>query len=332
MLRRHRSVLLAGLPLTLASLLHVALPKCSFDAGAQLASAGVQEKKTNERAAASRPSDSASSDDARCVAHGRLRSQCRQCGGFSFGQHGRRRATCATCGGSQVCPHGRQRMHCLACCACERREHRHESAAANGPARATPICVHNRVRYQCRPCGGKGICEHSKRRSQCRDCMGSAVCIHRKQKYTCRQCLAMSRVSQDVATRAPSRYALCPHGQRVFFCKSCGGANLCPHGIARVKCRECGGAALCCHDRHRYSCADCMGAGICLHGKLRQYCKECGGVSICAHGKQRYFCRPCSPRSFCRHERMRRVCPQCRKPPSTRRRPRASRAPSGPSS
>ena len=39
--------------------------------------------------------------------HGRLRSQCKECGGSSICEHGRIRSECKECGGSQICEHGR---------------------------------------------------------------------------------------------------------------------------------------------------------------------------------------------------------------------------------
>ncbi len=50
------------------------------------------------------------------------------------------------------------------------------------------ICKHNRKRYDCKECGGKGICSHNKIRSSCKDCNGSQICIHKNYKNTCKEC------------------------------------------------------------------------------------------------------------------------------------------------
>ena len=40
--------------------------------------------------------------------HGRVRSQCKECGGASICEHGRVRSTCKECGGASICEHGRR--------------------------------------------------------------------------------------------------------------------------------------------------------------------------------------------------------------------------------
>ena len=47
--------------------------------------------------------------------HGRLRYECRNCGGKGVCIHGRRRNTCHECSGSLICQHGRQRQACADC-------------------------------------------------------------------------------------------------------------------------------------------------------------------------------------------------------------------------
>ena len=39
--------------------------------------------------------------------HGRIRSQCKECGGSSICEHGRARCRCKECGGASICEHGR---------------------------------------------------------------------------------------------------------------------------------------------------------------------------------------------------------------------------------
>ena len=47
--------------------------------------------------------------------HGRLRHQCKECGGASICKHGRVRSHCKECGGASICEHGRQRKQCKEC-------------------------------------------------------------------------------------------------------------------------------------------------------------------------------------------------------------------------
>jgi hypothetical protein len=47
-------------------------------------------------------------------------------------------------------------------------------------------CVHNKVKYTCVECGGKGICLHKKNRAYCKECKGSSICEHGHSKYACR--------------------------------------------------------------------------------------------------------------------------------------------------
>lgn len=35
------------------------------------------------------------------------------------------------------------------------------------------LCEHNRIRTQCKDCGGPGICEHKRRRSRCKECIAA---------------------------------------------------------------------------------------------------------------------------------------------------------------
>jgi hypothetical protein len=65
--------------------------------------------------------------------HGKIRSQCKDCGGSSICEHGKIRSQCKDCGGSSICEHGK-------------------------------------IRSQCKDCGGSSICEHGKIRSTCKDC------------------------------------------------------------------------------------------------------------------------------------------------------------------
>jgi hypothetical protein len=47
--------------------------------------------------------------------HGRIQSQCKECGGSRICAHGRQKHQCKECGGSGICAHGRQKSKCLEC-------------------------------------------------------------------------------------------------------------------------------------------------------------------------------------------------------------------------
>ena len=43
-------------------------------------------------------------------------------------------------------------------------------------------CEHNRIKKDCKECGGSGICEHNRRKRNCKDCGGSGICVHNRHK------------------------------------------------------------------------------------------------------------------------------------------------------
>ena len=47
--------------------------------------------------------------------HGRIRYNCKDCGGGSICEHGRIRSQCKECGGASICEHGRRRRECKEC-------------------------------------------------------------------------------------------------------------------------------------------------------------------------------------------------------------------------
>ena len=83
--------------------------------------------------------------------HGKVRYQCKECGGAGICEHGRRRSQCKECGGSSICEHGRNRSQCKEC-------------------GGSQICEHGRQRSKCKECGGSQICEHGRRRFRCKEC------------------------------------------------------------------------------------------------------------------------------------------------------------------
>ena len=44
------------------------------------------------------------------------------------------------------------------------------------------LCEHNRIRTQCKDCGGPGICVHRRIKRQCKECGGSSICEHKRQR------------------------------------------------------------------------------------------------------------------------------------------------------
>ena len=52
------------------------------------------------------------------------------------------------------------------------------------------ICQHNRIRSQCKECGGGSICQHNRQRYQCKECGGEGICQHGRQRSMCKTCKA----------------------------------------------------------------------------------------------------------------------------------------------
>jgi hypothetical protein len=59
------------------------------------------------------------------------------------------------------------------------------------------ICEHNRERSKCKDCGGTSICEHHRRRSICKDCGGASNCAHRRVRSSCKDCMPPPASSCD---------------------------------------------------------------------------------------------------------------------------------------
>jgi len=50
-------------------------------------------------------------------------------------------------------------------------------------------CIHGKIKYKCKECGGSAFCIHGIQKCKCRDCgRGGAFCIHDKIKSICREC------------------------------------------------------------------------------------------------------------------------------------------------
>mmetsp|Transcript_46837 Transcript_46837/g.77772 ORF Transcript_46837/g.77772 Transcript_46837/m.77772 type:complete len:372 (+) Transcript_46837:206-1321(+) len=178
----------------------------------------------------------------RLCEHGRLPTQCIECGGSAICKHGRLKYLCKDCEGSGLCEHGRQRPRC------------HECGGSN-------LCViHKKQKAHCKICGGSAFCHHGRQRSQCKDCFGTSICQHGRIKYRCKSC---------------GGRGICAHGRVRSKCKDCGGGSICRHGRQRSHCGACGGGSVCVHERIRSKCKECMGGSICVHRKQKFHCNDC---------------------------------------------------------
>ena len=50
-----------------------------------------------------------------------------------------------------------------------------------------PICKHQRIRSQCKECGGASICEHQRIRSRCMEGRGTGICVQQRQRSKCKE-------------------------------------------------------------------------------------------------------------------------------------------------
>ena len=148
-------------------------------------------------------------------------------------------------------------------------------------------CPHDRIKYQCKECGGSGYCEHGRLKTRCKGCGGSDICPHDKRKYRCKLCNEKCEVK-----------SVCAHGQRKEHCKECSPSNFCKHGRIKGRCKICGGGSLfCSHGKRKYDCVDCGGNSTCKeHGCIQRYCKICAGHMKCTEpcsnaGKLTIECR-----------------------------------------
>ena len=92
-----------------------------------------------------------------------------------------------------------------------------EGAAARRPAAPRRLCPHQRLKYNCRDCGGGGICEHKRVRSTCIDCGGGGICEHKRRRSRCIDCGGSE---------------ICEHKRQRSSCKDCGGTERVDHTSA----------------------------------------------------------------------------------------------------
>jgi len=210
--------------------------------------------------------------------------------------------TCKRCRGykkmlheKNKCEHNRIRSQCKDCgggAICEHNRIRSQCKDCGGSA----ICEHNRIKSRCKDCGGGGICEHNRIRSQCKDCGGSAICEHNRKKSQCKDC---------------GGGGICEHNRMKSTCKDCGGSQICEHNRQKSRCKDCGGSQICEHDRIKSTCKDCGGGSICEHNRMKSTCKDCGGGSICEHNRIKSRCKDCGGGSICEHNRRKSRCKDC---------------------
>jgi hypothetical protein len=160
----------------------------------------------------------------------------------------------------------------------------------------TKKCKHEKIKSQCKDCGGSQICEHNKFKSSCKECGGSQFCKHDKFKYRCKECKGIG---------------ICKHNKRKTHCKECNGSVFCEHNKQKSRCKKCGGSQICEHDKRKETCKECDGSGICEHGKIKIQCRACEGSQICQHDKVKSICKECDGSQICEHDKQKYQCIIC---------------------
>lgn len=155
------------------------------------------------------------------------------------------------------------------------------------------LCKHERIRSDCKDCGGSRVCVHKKIKIKCAECDGSLVCLHKCLKSRCKECMGNE---------------ICVHKRRKSYCKDCMGNQICVHKRRKSRCKDCGGSNLCVHGRSKEYCIDCDGSQVCLHKHIRSSCKECKGSQICKHMRARNNCKECKGTEICECNQYRRQC------------------------
>jgi hypothetical protein len=175
-------------------------------------------------------------------------------------------------------------------------------------------CEHNRIKSQCKECGGSSICEHKRRKSTCKECGGSSICKHKKQKSQCKECGGSSICEHNIIKsicKECGGSSICKHEKQKSQCKECGGSSFCEHGKYKSRCRKCGGVSFCEHNRIKSQCKECGGSSFCEHNRIKSVCKECGGGSICEHNRKKTVCKDCGGSSICEHDKHKAKCKKC---------------------
>jgi hypothetical protein len=147
------------------------------------------------------------------------------------------------------------------------------------------FCEHDKIKQQCRICGGSSICEHVTVKQNCRHCGGSAFCDDDPSFIVLTE-TKFSMASGD--------------DPKKLSCHCCGSA-FCKHGKEKHQCRDCCSSAFCIHNKRKAYCRHCRGSAFCEHNKRKADCRHCGGSAFCEHGKRKNRCRHCGGSSICPH-------------------------------
>jgi hypothetical protein len=196
--------------------------------------------------------------------HGKLKYNCKECGGSRLCKHEKLKYNCNDCGGSGLCKHGKRISRCEKCggsAFCEHEKRKDSCIICND-------CGHGKLKYYCRECDGSAFCEHGKNKSICKECDGSAFCEHGKNKRYCKEC---------------DGSAFCEHGKQKRYCKECDGSAFCEHGKQKSRCKECHGSQICKHDKRKERCKECDGYELCKN----EWCETNGNI------KYEGYCMPC---------------------------------------
>ena len=183
------------------------------------------------------------------------------------------------------CPHNKQKYLCIDCKGKGICSHNKQKSICK-QCKGASICSHNRIKQQCTLCSNStSICEHRKRRSRCTTCKGGSICIHNKLKSRCTIC---------------NGNELCEHNKRREYCITCQGAQICEHQIRKDRCLTCEGSQVCPHNKIKADCVSCKGNNICEHNKIRYQCVPCEGGRICPHKKRKSHCKQCGGSALCK--------------------------------
>lgn len=175
-------------------------------------------------------------------------------------------------------------------------------------------CEHNKQKYLCVDCKGKGICDHNKIKAICKDCQGVSICKHNRIKHNCKDCIGTSicehkkRRSRCIECKGGS---ICSHNRLKSRCSMCDGKELCEHNIRKERCISCGGSQICEHKLRKDRCIDCSPDKFCEHKKDKSNCIECEGRNTCEHNKLRYQCVDCEGGRICPHKKRKSHCKEC---------------------
>jgi hypothetical protein len=165
------------------------------------------------------------------------------------------------------------------------------------PKYKKPRCIHDKIKSQCKECGGRSICIHKRYKPTCVECAGSSICEHKRQKSVCKDCKGIS---------------LCCHERQKSVCKDCKGISICIHNIKKTQCRDCKGSSFCIHNKRKSDCIECDGTNICIHKRYKPTCIKCGGASICEHKRQKRYCKECRGTCICKHNKIKTQCSECK--------------------